>query len=148
MLTSGALNVDLRSNLRGSQQLKISMAIICCLEMFPSYNSLSSTLQKPKACIFDEIYEKFSNLIYFYLEDIDLGSRKLHVIEIFYQTTFPKNLVILAFIGAELAGGHRFCPPTLPWRLILDPIQGRGLMAGCFHFKKQHCQKWILVCEI
>ena len=58
---------------------------------------------------FDEIYENFSSMIFF-LEDIDLGSPKLHVIEIFYQTIIHKNLVILAFIGAELSGG-RFCPP-------------------------------------
>ena len=30
---------------------------------------------------------------------------KLHVFETFDQTTFHKSLVILAFIGAELAGG-------------------------------------------
>ena len=40
------------------------------------------------------------------LEDIDLGSLKLHVIEIFNQTTFHKNLAVLAFIEAELAGGR------------------------------------------
>ena len=32
-----------------------------------------------------------------YLEDIDPGSPKLHAVEIFNQTTFNKNLGILAF---------------------------------------------------
>ena len=44
---------------------------------------------------------KFSNIFeirFFYFEDIDLGSPKLHTIEIFSQTTFHINLVILAFI--------------------------------------------------
>ena len=61
------------------------------------------------------------------LKDIDLGSPKLHIIEIFSQPTSHKNLVILAFIGAELAGGGQILPPPLPVRVILDPIPGRGL---------------------
>ena len=35
--------------------------------------------------------------------------------------------MILAFIGAELAGGKQILPPPLPVRVILDPIPGRGL---------------------
>ena len=50
-------------------------------------------------------------MIFFYLQDIDLGSPNLHAIEVYSHTTYHKNLVILAFIGAELAGGEgRFCP--------------------------------------
>ena len=60
------------------------------------------------------------------LEGIDLGSPKLHAIEIFNQATFHKNSVILAFIGAELAGGGTDSPPPLV-RVILNPIPGRGL---------------------
>ena len=45
-----------------------------------------------------------------FIEDIVLGSPKLCTIVIFSQTTCNKNLVILAFIGAELPGGS-FCPP-------------------------------------
>ena len=48
------------------------------------------------------------------------------MIGIFSQPTFDNILVILAFIGAELAGGDRFCLP-LPVRVLLDPIPGRGL---------------------
>ena len=55
---------------------------------------------------------------FFYLEDIDLGSPKLLVLEIFDQTTFHKNLVILAFIGAELAGGADSAPHPQPTQLI------------------------------
>ena len=52
------------------------------------------------------------------------------MIDILSQTTFHKNLVIRAFIGAELAGGGGVADsaPTLPMRIILDPIPGRGLM--------------------
>ena len=58
----------------------------------------------------------------------------MHTIEIFSQTTAVKNLVILAFIGAELAGGGEFCP--LPGRVILklNPIPGRGLSWVFFLF--------------
>ena len=42
---------------------------------------------------------------FFVLEDIDLGSPNLHAMEIFSHNTSLKNLVILAFIGAEFAGG-------------------------------------------
>ena len=44
------------------------------------------------------------------LEGIDLWLPTLHTIEIFTQTASHINLVILAFIGAELAGKGRFCP--------------------------------------
>ena len=47
------------------------------------------------------------------------------MIDIFSQPTFHKILVILAFIGAKLAGG-RFCTPLFV-RVILDTIPGRGL---------------------
>ena len=46
----------------------------------------------------------FSNSNLFDIEDIDLVSPKLHTIETFSQTASHKNLVILAFIGAALAG--------------------------------------------
>ena len=64
--------------------------------------------------------------VFFYLEHIVLGSQKLHMTEIFSHPTFHKNLVILAFIGAELAGGQIL--PPLPVHVILDPIPGRGLI--------------------
>ena len=48
----------------------------------------------------------------FYLEGSNLGLPELHVIEIFNQTTFHRNLVILAFIGAELAWGADSVPPS------------------------------------
>ena len=67
---------------------------------------------------------------FFYLEDIDLRSPKSHTIEIFSQDTSHKKMVILAFIGAELAGGGAFLPPPLPGRVILNPIRGRGLRAA------------------
>ena len=49
------------------------------------------------------------------------------MIEIFSQPTFHKTLVILALIGAELAGGGVQILPPLPVRVFLDPIPGRGL---------------------
>ena len=36
-------------------------------------------------------------------------------------------MVILAFTGAELAGGQILPPPALPGSVILNPIPGRGL---------------------
>ena len=63
----------------------------------------------------------------FDLQDIDLGSPKLHTIENFSQTISHENLVILTLIGAELAGG-RFCPPPIPGRVILNPIPGHRLI--------------------
>ena len=50
----------------------------------------------------------------FFPEDIDLGSPKLHMIEILSQPTSHKNLLILAFIGAELVGGGVWQILTLP----------------------------------
>ena len=81
--------------------------------------------QKPGGLFFNKFRKSFE-ILFFYPEDIDQGSPKFHMIEIFSQPTSHKDLVILAFIEAELAGG-RFCPPPLPVRLILDPILGRGL---------------------
>ena len=51
---------------------------------------------------------------FYNLEDIDLGSPNLHAIEIFsHRYHLPKKLVILAFIGAELAGGGgQILPPS------------------------------------
>ena len=48
------------------------------------------------------------------------------MIEMLSQPTSHENLVILAFIGAELAEGGQILPPPLPVRVILDPIPGRG----------------------
>ena len=53
----------------------------------------------------------FLNLYLFDLEVIDLRSPKLLTIEICSQITSHKNLVILAFIGAELVGGGQNLPP-------------------------------------
>ena len=50
----------------------------------------------------------------------------MHTIEIFSQTTFHKNLAILSFKGAELAGRGKILPPPPPGRVILNPIPGRG----------------------
>ena len=52
-----------------------------------------------------KIFLKFD---FVFFEDIDLGSPKLHFIEIFNQTTSNNKLVILA-----LAGGS-FCPLPIP----------------------------------
>ena len=66
--------------------------------------------------------------IYFFdVEDIDIWSPKLHAIQIFDQTTSHTDLVILAFIGADLAGGGGQILSPLPGRVILNPISGRGL---------------------
>ena len=83
---------------------------------------------------------KFLIYDFFDSEDIDLGSPNLQAVEIFSHTTSHKNLVILAFIGAELAGGGGADSAPLPGRVILDPIPGRGLMdwlgtLGIFVFK-------------
>ena len=51
---------------------------------------------------------------FFYLEDTDLGSPNLYTIETFSHATFNKKLVILAFIGAELAGGGPDSAPPFP----------------------------------
>ena len=68
------------------------------------------------------------------LEDIDLGSPNLHAIEIYSYTTSHKDLVILAFIEAEMArGGGQILPPV-PGRVILDPIPGRGLRSNLVNF--------------
>ena len=78
---------------------------------------------------------------FFYLEDIDLGTPNLHVIEIFSHTISHKNLAILAFIAAELAvGGGRFCPPPIPGRVILNPIARRGLCPANRRSKKMTCK--------
>ena len=69
----------------------------------------------------------FGNSCFFDLEDIDLGSPKLHTVDILSQTTSHKNLVILAFIEAELVGGWQILPPPPPGRVVLNPIPGRGL---------------------
>ena len=66
-------------------------------------------------------------MIFYDLQDIDPGSPNLHAIEIFSHTISHKNLVLLAFIGAELAGRADSAPP-LPGRVILNPITGRGLI--------------------
>ena len=75
---------------------------------------------------FRQNLRKFYEIRIFDLEGIDLGSPKLHVSETFDQSTFHKNLMILAIIGAELSGVGQILPP-LPWRIILDPIPARGL---------------------
>ena len=58
----------------------------------------------------------------------------MHTIEIFSQATSHNNLVILAFMGAELAGsGQILPPPPLPGSVILNPIPGRGLRQAINH---------------
>ena len=94
------------------------------LQIVPSYNSFSSRLKNPEFCIFHKIKENFE-IYFFLLEDIAIGSPTSHMMDIFSQPTYHKNLMILAFIGAELAGGQIL--PPLPLRVILDPIPGRGI---------------------
>ena len=48
----------------------------------------------------------------FDLDNFDLGSPNLHLKEFLYEPTYPLNFVFLAFMGAEIAGGSRFCPPS------------------------------------
>ena len=72
----------------------------------------SSRPKKPEVCIFTKFRFFYSNL--FHLEHIDLGSPKLHTIEIFNQTTSHKNLVILALTEDELAGGGGQILPLFP----------------------------------
>ena len=59
----------------------------------------------------------------FVLEVIDIGSPKLRTIDIFSQTTSHKHLVILAFIGAELAGGYDSEPHSRAW-IKTGPARG------------------------
>ena len=49
------------------------------------------------------------------------------MIEILSKSTSHKHLVILAFIGAELAGRGADSAPPPPVRVILETIPGRGL---------------------
>ena len=86
---------------------------MCCfLIIAPSYNSFLIRLKKRRHAF----STNFTFFVWFFgLDNIDLVSPKLHAIEIFYQTTFQIHLMILAFIGADLAGRGRFCPPPLPW---------------------------------
>ena len=55
-------------------------------------------------CAFPTKFWSLFQFEFISIEDIDLESPKLHKIEIFSQTTSHKKLVILALIGAELAG--------------------------------------------
>ena len=52
---SGALIVDLRSNLREAQRLRLSLATICFYKSFVAIIVCLQHLKKPEACIFDEI---------------------------------------------------------------------------------------------
>ena len=42
---------------------------------------------------------------FIWLEDIDLGSQNSRIINFFKQSTYHRNLVILTFIEAGIAGG-------------------------------------------
>ena len=66
---------------------------------------------KTRRSAFSQKIRSFLKLVFLDLEDIDLGSPELPMIEIFSQPTSHKNLVILAFIGAELAGAGQILPP-------------------------------------
>ena len=94
------------------------------LQIVPSYNSFLLNLKNRRYAYSRKFRIFYSNS--FYLEDTDLGSPKLHTIEIFNQTNSHKNLVILAFMGAELV-------PPLPGRVILNPIPGCGLNSATVH---------------
>ena len=79
----------------------------------------------------------FLKLILFDHKDVDLGSPKLHVTKFFNQSRFRKNVVILAFKRAEMAGGQILLPPPpppSPGRVILIPIPGRGLKLVLSYF--------------
>ena len=58
-------------------------------------------------------FSTYFNSNLFDIEDIGLGSPELHKIEILSQTTYHKNLVILAFIGAKFLGGGADSVPSL-----------------------------------
>ena len=98
-MTSGALTVDFRANLREILRKRISRAIDWFWE---SFLAIIVRLPDPKTrryALFNKI--QFLLIWLLCLEDISLGSPKSHTIEIFNQTTSHKNLVILAFIGAS-----------------------------------------------
>ena len=105
-MTSVTLTVDLRSILRKIPQWSISGAIDC----FFFYNSfLAIIVFLPDLKIVAmHLYSKLVFLKYekVDLEDTDLRSPALHTMDIFSQTTYHQNWVILAYIGAELAGGQ------------------------------------------
>ena len=95
------------------------------LKIVSSYDSSSSRPKNTNICIFPQNLIKICNINSIDPEDIHLRSPKLHAIEFFNHATSHKDVMILAFIGAELAGGAESAP--LPGRVILNPIPGRGL---------------------
>ena len=104
---------------------------MCCFLIVPGYNSLPATAKKKRMHAFSTKFKKYFWNLDFYLEDTDLGSSKLHAIEIYNQTTCLKYLVVLAYIGTEFAGGQIL--PPLPGRVILNPIPGHGLNEVLLH---------------
>ena len=81
---------------------KLFLAIKVCLR----------ELKHRRYALFNKI--GFFHLNLFDLEDIDLWAAKLHAVDFFSQTPSHKNLVILTFIVAEMAGGGRILPPPFP----------------------------------
>ena len=119
------------AKLRAGWRYRISLAIICFLRIFRSYYSLSSTLKKQEACIFDKIFDFLFKFKFFHLEDIDLGSPKFYVLETFDQTTFHKKIDDSSLHRSWVGRGGRFCPPF--HGVILDPIPLRGLSSLSAH---------------
>ena len=74
----------------------------------------------PKVSIF------FSGLATFDLESIDPRSPELHTMKFIGMPFRLPSLVILALIGAEIAGRGRICHP-FPGRVILRPFPVRVL---------------------
>ena len=90
---------------------------------------IRARVKKTEACISHKKRENLEIRFFFYLEDIDLRSPKSHTIEIFSQDTSHKKMVILAFIGAELAGGGAFLPPP-PSRASNSEPHSRARVKG------------------
>ena len=125
-MTSVAWIVNFRSILRWYFDREYQELSIVFLRIVPSHYSFSSRTKKLEVYTFPQNLGKFLKFQFLWPWRYWPRVRKMHMIEVFSQPTFHKKLVILAFIGAELAGG-RFCPPPLPVRIILDTIPGRGL---------------------
>ena len=84
---------------------RISRAIDCFLSFLAIIVGLLDLHKQLEVCTFGQNLGKLCNLNLFDLEDFALWSSKLHPIAHFNQNTSHKNLVILAFMGAEMVGG-------------------------------------------
>ena len=129
LVTSGALTVDLKSNLWQTLRWRILGSAYCFWKWFLDIIvCYPEQKKKTLVCTFPRCLLDFFHLNTFDLEDNNLGSPKLHVIQFFNRPTSRKE-VILAFIGAEIAGKAGFCPPPSPFSgaVILNPFPERKL---------------------